>query len=106
VLNGVASAPVTASRIGGDEFALLMPGADARAASSMSDTIRELLKINNQFYSDSPISMSLGFATSEPGESIESVVRRADALMFEEKRAYYAEKACGDRHAETRRVAR
>ncbi len=62
-----------------------MPGADARAASAMADTIRELLKINNQFYSDAPISMSLGFATSEPGETMESVVRRADALMFEEK---------------------
>lgn len=97
VLNGVASAPVTASRIGGDEFALLMPGSDYRAAQAMADTVRELLKINNQFYCDAPISMSLGFATSEPGETIESVVRRADAIMFEEKRAYYAEKACGAR---------
>ena len=106
VLNGVASAPVTASRIGGDEFALLMPGADARAASAMADTVRELLKINNQFYSDAPISMSLGFATSEAGETMESVVRRADALMFEEKRAYYAEKACSDRNGGSRMVAR
>ena len=105
-MNGVASSPVTASRIGGDEFALLMPGADARAASSMADTIRELLKINNQFYSDAPISMSLGFASSEAGETIESVVRRADALMFEEKRAYYADKACSDRSNGVRKVAR
>ncbi len=95
VLNGVASAPVTASRIGGDEFALLLPGSDARAAAAMADTVRELLKINNQFYSDAPISMSIGFATSEAGETVESVIRRADAMMFEEKRAYYSERLSG-----------
>lgn len=92
VLNGVVSAPITASRIGGDEFAVLMPGSDARAAAAMAETIRELLKINNQFYSDAPISISLGVATSAPGESIESTMRRADAAMYEEKRIYYAEK--------------
>ena len=75
-----------------------MPGAEYRASQAMADTVRELLKINNQFYCDAPISMSLGFATSEPGETIESVVRRADAIMFEEKRAYYAEKACTARN--------
>lgn len=92
VLNGVASAPVTASRIGGDEFAVLMPGADRRAALAMADTINELLKINNQFYSDAPISISLGLATSEAGETMESLVRRADVMMYEQKRAYYAER--------------
>ncbi len=106
VLNGVASAPVTASRIGGDEFALLMPGSDYRAATAMADTVRELLKINNQFYSDAPISMSLGVATSETGESIESVVRRADTIMFEEKRAYYADKASAGRSGTGRVAAR
>lgn len=106
VLNGVASAPVTASRIGGDEFALLMPGADSRGAAAMAETVRELLKINNQFYSDQPISMSLGFATSEPGETIESVVRRADSMMFEEKRAYYAERASAGRIGKGRIAAR
>lgn len=103
VLNGVASAPVTASRIGGDEFAVLMPGSDARAVAAMADTIHELLKINNQFYSDAPISMSLGCATSEPGESMESMMRRADEAMYEQKRAYHAEKrlenASGSRRA-------
>ncbi|MGG2474755.1 hypothetical protein ACNVD4_05245, partial [Rhizobium sp. BR5] len=37
----------------------------------------ELLKINNQFYSSAPLSLSLGVATSEVGETMESVVRRA-----------------------------
>ncbi|WP_430256926.1 diguanylate cyclase domain-containing protein [Neorhizobium sp. DAR64872/K0K18] len=90
ILNGAVSAPNHACRIGGDEFAVLLPGADAKAAYAMMDTITELLRINNQFYSTAPLSMSYGVATSEAGETIESVVRRADALMYEGKKAHYA----------------
>jgi len=90
VLNGAVSSPNHACRIGGDEFAVLLPGADARAAIAMTETISELLKINNQFYADAPISMSFGVATSETGETIESVVKRADTLMYEHKKAHYA----------------
>jgi hypothetical protein len=32
----------------------------------------------------------MGAATSEPGERLEDVVKRADMLMFDAKRAYYA----------------
>ena len=90
VLNGVVSAPNHAARIGGDEFAILMPGADKQAAATMVDTINELLKINNQFYSTAPLGISLGFATSEPGESMEALIKRADVSMYEQKKAHYA----------------
>ncbi len=90
ILNGAVSAPNRACRIGGDEFAVLLPGADTKAAGTIIETIAELLKINNQFYSDAPLSMSYGVATSETGETMESVVKRADALMYEHKKAHYA----------------
>lgn len=90
VLNSVVKAPHHATRIGGDEFAVLMPGADRQAAQGMVDTINEILKINNQFYSDALLSISLGFATSEPGESMEALMKRADDLMYENKRLHYA----------------
>lgn len=90
VLNGVVVHPNTASRIGGDEFAILMPGADKPTAAAMGDTINELLKINNQFYSTLPLSISMGIATSEPGESMESLIKRADINMYEHKSQYYA----------------
>jgi hypothetical protein len=32
----------------------------------------------------------MGVATSWPGERLEAVAKRADLLMFEQKRAYYA----------------
>ena len=85
VLNGVLSQPNHAARIGGDEFAVLMPGADRQAAAAMLETIHELMKINNQFYSKSPLSISCGMATSEPGESMESLIKRADLAMYEAK---------------------
>jgi diguanylate cyclase (GGDEF)-like protein len=88
VLNGAVTRPNHAARIGGDEFAILMPGADRIAATAMADTIQELLKINNQFYSNAPLSIALGIATSEQGEKIESVVRRADAVMYQQKRTF------------------
>ncbi len=92
ILNEAVALPSHACRIGGDEFAVLMPGTDAKAALTMVETILELLRINNQYYSSAPISVSLGAATSEPGESMESLLKRADVLMYEQKKAYYSAK--------------
>lgn len=49
-----------ACRIGGDEFAVFLVGADAKAANSIVETITQLLRINNQFYSVAHVSMSYG----------------------------------------------
>lgn len=97
ILNGAVTLPNHAARIGGDEFAVLMPGADGKAVGAMVETINELLKINNQFYSSAPLRTSYGAATSEPGESIDSLVRRADMLMYEQKRAHYEAAGRGER---------
>jgi len=89
ILNSAISLPNHACRIGGDEFAVLMPGADARAAGAVLETINELLRINNQFYSSMPLSISCGIGTSDLGDAIEAVVKRADARMYEAKREHY-----------------
>ncbi|MBC7283184.1 sensor domain-containing diguanylate cyclase [Hoeflea sp.] len=90
VLSGVVSRPNHAARIGGDEFAILMPGADKKAAAAMVDTINELLNINNQFYSNAPLSVAIGWATSRDGESMEDLIKRADLEMYEDKRAHHS----------------
>ncbi|PZM07968.1 sensor domain-containing diguanylate cyclase [Rhizobium tubonense] len=105
ILNGAVSLPNHACRIGGDEFAVLMPGADTKAADAMVETINELLKINNQFYSSLPLSMSCGFATSDQGEPIEAVVRRADVQMYDAKRAYYSAAGTSIRELGMRRIS-
>jgi len=56
----------------------------------MLENIRSLIDINNQYYSGLPLSLSLGCATSTHGERLEATVQRADALMYEDKRSYYA----------------
>ena len=82
--------PLHAARIGGDEFAILMPNTDERGGAAMIDTIRQLVEMNNQFYPGSVLSLSMAAATCQYGERLEAIVQRADLLMYEEKRAYYA----------------
>ncbi len=89
VLAKALETPFNAARIGGDEFAILLPGTDERGGAAMIETIRQLVDLNNQFYPGSPISFSMGMATVQRGERIEAGVQRADLLMYEEKRAHY-----------------
>jgi diguanylate cyclase (GGDEF)-like protein/PAS domain S-box-containing protein len=91
VLNALIEKPHYAARIGGDEFAVLLPGTDAHGGDAMIDAILRLGEINNQFYPGSPLTFSIGAATSEPGERLEAVAKRADLAMFQAKRAHYSQ---------------
>ena len=81
----------SASRIGGDEFVVLLPGADESALHNCLQTLQELLLVDNQFYSSQKISLSIGHTTHQAGEHMEDMLKRADLLMYEQKRAYYLE---------------
>jgi len=89
VLGKLVSTPAHAARIGGDEFAVLLPGTDEAGAEQTIEDIRRLVDLNNQYYSASNLSLSIGAATSTPGEMLEDVVKRADARMYQEKHRYY-----------------
>jgi diguanylate cyclase (GGDEF)-like protein len=96
VLNTVVEKPHYAARIGGDEFAVLLPATDQRDCETVIENINNLVAVNNQFYSGLPLSLSLGAATSRPGERLETTAKRADLKMLEAKRAHY-EAAAHDR---------
>lgn len=81
--------PACAARIGGDEFVLLMPGADERAGEIMLERVLSLVELNNQYYPGVTLSLAMGCATAQKGERLEAAVTRADAAMFENKRAFY-----------------
>ncbi len=89
VLNEAVEQPGHAARIGGDEFAVVLPYVDERGAENMVEEIQRLVEINNQYYSQLKLELSIGSATSLPGEKLESVAKRADILMYERKREHY-----------------
>lgn len=95
VLNqAIQNTSYTASRIGGDEFVIIMPNTDENAVHMMTTTIAELLTVDNQYYSSQPISIAVGSATTLENETIEAMLKRADQSMYVQKKAYY------DRHPE------
>jgi diguanylate cyclase (GGDEF)-like protein len=81
--------PFHAARIGGDEFAVLMPGADEPDGKILMEGIRKLIDLNNQFYTGPALSVSMGSATCHNGERLEDALRQADLAMYEDKRNHY-----------------
>jgi diguanylate cyclase (GGDEF)-like protein len=89
VFDSLIEKPASVSRIGGDEFAVLLPGTDAVVGEAVLASLKELIEINNQFYPEVPLSISVGIATSRPGDRLEQVVKRADMKMLHAKRMHY-----------------
>jgi diguanylate cyclase (GGDEF)-like protein len=89
VLNSIVEKPARAARIGGDEFAVILPSVERPEGEAMMKVILDLVAINNEFYTDLPLSLSMGLATSQPGERLEAVVKRADLEMLAAKREHY-----------------
>lgn len=89
VLAKAVDVPACAARVGGDEFAVLLPGLDERAAQAVRERIQSLLELNNQFYSGQPLGFAMGIACCQSGEGVGAMLHKADQAMYEEKRRYY-----------------
>jgi diguanylate cyclase (GGDEF)-like protein len=89
VFGSLVEKPASVSRIGGDEFAVLLPATDAAGGEAVLASLAELIELNNQYYPDLELSISTGIATSRPGDRLEQVVKRADLKMLHAKRLYY-----------------
>ena len=75
------------ARIGGDEFAILLPDSDQNALEhSMERLRRNLGKINEQSGQE-PLVISIGGAAAEVGQSLLSAFDLADQRMYREKYA-------------------
>lgn len=101
ILAGTSLAPWSAARIGGDEFVILMAGADALQGSLLMAKIQADIATANHAWIDFPLSLSLGAATRQPEELLTATVNRADACMYEVKRLHYAQAERNGRHEPT-----
>ncbi len=75
------------SRFGGEEFAMLLPGADGEEALQVVNRIREKLARTKLRYRNREIAVtsSCGLAEFRPGEDVESVFSRADDALYQAK---------------------
>ena len=73
------------SRIGGDEFAVLLPGTDRSAAEKALARVRDILAIHNSKYRGADLRLSIGAATGDEGCRLAEIMREADNRMYQEK---------------------
>ncbi|MCB1507847.1 MAG: diguanylate cyclase [Hyphomicrobiaceae bacterium] len=92
-------------RIGGEEFAVLMPGSDTEGARHVAERLREACTLvtvgegkDAQAFS---ITVSIGVAEFDGDVTIDALYHRADCALYEAKRAGRdrVEVGCGDRSA-------
>jgi diguanylate cyclase (GGDEF)-like protein/PAS domain S-box-containing protein len=72
-----------AARIGGDEFAVLLPETDETDAQAAVARLRD----NLEKQEDPLLNLSIGFAVGEEGSYLSEVMRQADDRMYQEKLA-------------------
>lgn len=73
------------ARIGGDEFAVILPDVDENHARKVAERLRSRLAEHNRSYPDRPLQWSMGMATRRQGTSVSRTLREADERMYEDK---------------------
>ncbi len=96
--NATQGHPYCVARVGGDEFAVLMPGCDERLAASLKGRVESVMELNNQFYSGHHLSLAIGHATCLNAGDVEDALHRADRAMFEAKEQFYKTSKFDRRH--------
>ena len=77
------------ARLGGEEFAVLLPHTDADAAVHLADEVRRTLEqaaVAGSGGEAVRYTVSVGVAGLEDGESLASLLQRADAALYVAKR--------------------
>jgi len=75
------------ARIGGDEFAALLPGIDARMAGKAKQRIIDNIKKQNAKRKGKSLQISMGVSTAEKIGSLVEALRLADDQMYLEKQS-------------------
>jgi two-component system cell cycle response regulator len=75
------------ARCGGEEFAIVLPETPIEGASQFCERIRKLVEDATFSYDEESlrVTISLGATTMIPGDTLDSFVARADALLYNAK---------------------
>ncbi len=73
------------ARIGGDEFAVLLPGSNAVEAGKAIQRIKQSIQLQNKGSLGPQVSLSLGTSTVAEGGSLKEALKQADAQMYRDK---------------------
>jgi diguanylate cyclase (GGDEF)-like protein len=77
------------ARMGGDEFAIILPAIDEIGAQQIIENIHKLIELNNTYYQGPPLRMSLGTAACDRQGTFHDIQRLADDRMYEDKREHH-----------------
>lgn len=75
------------ARMGGEEFLWLMPGADSAALETAAERLRRTIEFGSAVDGVPPVTVSIGYAQCEPGDSALKLYARADAALYDAKEA-------------------
>ena len=73
------------ARIGGDEFAILLPETDSAETGDIITRLKTNLAAYNRNHPDLPVSLSIGVATGLKGALLSDVLKQADEIMYQQK---------------------
>jgi diguanylate cyclase (GGDEF)-like protein/PAS domain S-box-containing protein len=85
ILSSVFRAEDILSRIGGDEFAVLLPSTNHDKASEMLERVRDAIRFFNFKSFSAQVAMSLGSATALDAAGVSGIFSAADKMMYEDK---------------------
>jgi diguanylate cyclase (GGDEF)-like protein len=73
------------ARIGGDEFAILMPETDLSGAVTVAERLQAKIHTDPENSARAKVTFSAGAAALQPGDSLKTLIKRADAALYEAK---------------------
>jgi two-component system, cell cycle response regulator len=89
-LRGVRSIDLVA-RLGGEEFVVVLPETDLAAATIVAERLRQAVAVEPFFIHSTserhPITISIGVAVAQTGDTVDTLLQRADDALYQAKNA-------------------